>query len=64
MSLLERIKFAFTYDFDRDFIVYSIPDQTAMIFLTFDDAKKYSDDQIQYRPKILISVRRRTKNGN
>jgi hypothetical protein len=57
MRLFKRLQFAWKYDFDSDFIVYSIPDQCAMTFLKYEDAKKFSDDQIQYRPKVLVSVK-------
>ena len=55
-SLIKRLLFAVQYDIEQEFIVYSIPDQLAMRFLSYDDAKKFSDSQIQYRPKIMVEV--------
>ena len=56
VKLLQRIKYAFKYDFESDFIVYSIPDQSAMRFTNYEDARKFSDGQIQYRPKVMIAI--------
>jgi len=56
MKLLKRIVFAIKYDIDRDFIVYSIPDQTAIQFTDYDEAHAFSLNQIQYKPKVLVSV--------
>lgn len=58
MRLLRRLTFALRFDFDPEFIVYSIPDQSAMYFSDYKQAKKYSDSQIQYRPKVMVAVRR------
>jgi hypothetical protein len=57
MKLLNRIKFVFKYDIEPEFIVYSIPDQLAMRFLNYEDAKAFSDKQIQYRPKIMVEIK-------
>jgi hypothetical protein len=58
MKLLKRLQFALKYDIDYDFIVYSIPDQSAMTFLNYQDAKDFSESQLQYKPKVMVSVRR------
>lgn len=57
MKLLKRLQYAFKYDYDQDFIVYSIPTQMAMTFLYYEDAKKYVAEQPQYKPKIMIAIR-------
>ena len=57
MKLLSRLKYAIKYDFGRDFIVYSIPDQMAVQFTKYDDAVAFSKKQIQYAPKVLIEVK-------
>lgn len=57
MKLLKRLMFAFKYDIDQEFIVYSIPDQMAIRFLKYEDAKAFTDKQIEYRPKIMVGVR-------
>lgn len=59
MKLLKRLMFALQYDIDRDFIVYSTLDRPAMQFTEYKDAKKFSDEQIQFRPKVLVSVKRK-----
>ena len=59
MKLLKRIIFAIKYDIDREFIVYSIPQQNAMMFTEYVKADEFSKSEIQYRPKILVSVRRK-----
>lgn len=56
MKLLKRLKFVFKYDIGQDFIIYSIPDKNAIQFIKYKDAKKFAESQIQYRPKILVSV--------
>lgn len=56
MKLIQRLRFAVNHDFERDFVVYSIPDQTAMRFLKYEDALAFSQKQIQYRPKILVEI--------
>lgn len=60
MKLLKRIKFALKYDFNEDFIVFSIPEQNAIRFLNYKDARDYSDKQIQYRPEIMVIVKEKT----
>lgn len=58
MNLLKRIKFALKYDIEPEFIIYSAPDQTAIRFLNYDEAKQWSDRQIQYRPKVLVGIKK------
>ena len=58
-NIFKRIKFALQYDIEPEFIVYSIPDQSAIRFLNYNDAKEFSDKQIQYLPKIMIAVRKK-----
>lgn len=57
MRLLKRIRFALKYDFDSEFIVWSYKDQNAVLFLDYKDAAKFSEEQIQYRPKVMVAVR-------
>lgn len=56
MRLLKRLKFAFKYDFVGELVVYSFPDQLPARFLNYEDAKAFSDSQIEYRPKVMIGV--------
>ena len=57
MNLIKRLKFAYKYNFEPEFIVCSIPDQSAMQFLNFDDAKEFSDKQIAYKPHVMVVVK-------
>lgn len=59
MTLLRRLMFAIKYDIDPGFIVYSIPDQTAVRFLYYKTAKEFSvsDSQLQYKPKVMVAVK-------
>lgn len=56
MKLLKRLAFAIKYDIEPDFIVHSIPDQHAVQFMFYEDAREFSDNQIQYRPKVMVAV--------
>lgn len=56
MGFFKRLKFAWKYNIEPGFIVYCIPDQTAVRFLDYDEAKKFSESQIQYRPNVLVEV--------
>ena len=56
MKLLKRLQFALKYNFDMEFIVYSFYDKSPMRFLKYEDAKRFSDIQIQSRPKIMLEV--------
>lgn len=60
MTLINRIKFAFKYDFDHEFRVFNSENRNPSIFLEYKNAKKHSDSQIQYRPKIFVEVRLRS----
>lgn len=58
MKLLKRLQFAFKYNFEEEFIVYSFTKQQAIRFLNYEDAKEYSDKQLEYAPKVMVGVRR------
>lgn len=58
MKLLKRITFAFKYNFNSEFVVWSEPDQTAMRFLQYEDAKDFCNKHLEYRPKVMVAVER------
>ena len=58
MRLLKRLAFAIKYDIEPDFIVYSVPDQQAVQFTFYKDAKEFSDNQTQHRPKVLVEIKK------
>lgn len=65
MNLLKRLKFAVAYDFDSAFIVHTPPEQYGYRFLSYKEAKAYSDSQIQYRPKIMMAIQAaKSKSGD
>lgn len=59
MRLLKRVKFAFKYDIEPTFIVYAAPNQTAIQFIRYKDAKDFVNKQIQTKPKIMVVITRK-----
>jgi len=60
MKLLQRIKFAFKYDFESEFIVIPIDEKmNACRFINYKDAYKYAHKQAPaYLPhQVFIAVR-------
>lgn len=58
MKLLKRIRFAIKYDIEPPFIVWDFKHEAGVVFQEYDDAKKFSDEQIQYIPKVMVEVRK------
>lgn len=56
MKLFKRLLFAIKFDIEQEFIVDTARDQLAMRFVNYEDAKKFTEAQIQYRPKIMVGV--------
>lgn len=57
MKLFKRLVFAWKYDFSQEFIVFDFKDQQAVRFLSYKDAREFSQKQIEYLPKVLMEVR-------
>lgn len=57
MTLLNRIKFAFKYDIESEYIVFDFKGQQAMRFLEYEDARKFSEEQVEYLPNVLIAIK-------
>lgn len=66
MKLFKRLKFAFQYNFNHEFIVIPFGDEFLVSrFLRYEDAfefaKKCAEEQPQFpRPEILVIVQRKT----
>ena len=56
MKLIKRIKFAFKYDIEPEFIVFDQTTQQAVRFLKYEDAEKFTHKNIQYRPSVMVKV--------
>lgn len=56
MKFFQKLRFAFQYDIEPEFIVYDFKGQRAVRFQSYEDAKKFSDEQIEYLPKVLVGI--------
>ena len=61
MKIIDRLKFIFTYDVELQFLVFDFKGQQGMTFMKYKDAKKFSDEQLEYRPKVMVEIRKRKK---